>query len=321
MRDPLVSVIIIFLDEERFLGEAVESVFAQSYADWELLLCDDGSTDGSSALARDYARRHPARVRYLEHAGHENLGMSATRNLGLHDARGELVAFLDSDDVWLPQKLERQVEALQAHPEAQMTWARTLWWFGWTGRAEDEALNYENQIPSWPGRVLEGPTALSRILRDPTLSPCTGSIVARKAAVMEVGGFEEEYTGLFEDWVFLSKFLLVHPVVLTDECLDRYRQHPDSCCAVAERIEGLTRGRQGEYLAWLRRYIEDRPVGPVLRWDVTRELWCHRFPFLEHVREARSILYGGIVMGTLAVGRILLPRALRKRLWARWITP
>ena len=65
---PLVSVIVIFLNAARFLSEAVESVFAQTYGSWELLLVDDGSTDGSTEMARGYAERHPDRIRYLSHS-------------------------------------------------------------------------------------------------------------------------------------------------------------------------------------------------------------------------------------------------------------
>jgi len=73
---PLVSVVVIFLDAARFLEEAVASVLAQDHPNWELLLVDDGSRDGSSAIARRYAERHPGRVRHLEHAGHANRGKS-----------------------------------------------------------------------------------------------------------------------------------------------------------------------------------------------------------------------------------------------------
>ena len=105
----LVSVVIIFFNEERFLAEAVASVYAQTFHDWELLLVDDGSSDRSSDIAKGYAERDPARVRYLEHPGHANRGASASRNVGVHAARGEWVAFLDGDDIWLPERLERSV--------------------------------------------------------------------------------------------------------------------------------------------------------------------------------------------------------------------
>jgi glycosyltransferase involved in cell wall biosynthesis len=84
-----VSAIIIFFDAERWLAEAIDSVRAQTLGDWELLLVDDGSRDGGPALARVEAARAPDRVRYLQHPGHQNRGMSAARNLGLRHARGQ----------------------------------------------------------------------------------------------------------------------------------------------------------------------------------------------------------------------------------------
>src|SRR3954451_25115181 len=80
---PRVSVVTPFLNAERFLAEAVDSVLAQTYTDWELLLVDDGSSDGSTEVARNYVGLNPARVRYLEHPGHMNRGTSASRNLGI----------------------------------------------------------------------------------------------------------------------------------------------------------------------------------------------------------------------------------------------
>src|ERR1051326_4073929 len=117
---PRVSCITIFLDAEAFLEESIQSVLAQTYPFWELLLVDDGSSDRSGALARDYARRYPDRIGYLTHERARNRGMSASRNLGLAQAQGELIAFLDSDDVWLAHKLEEQVQILRDHPEADL---------------------------------------------------------------------------------------------------------------------------------------------------------------------------------------------------------
>src|ERR687886_2830749 len=85
--EPLVSNIVIFLDAGRFIQEAIESVFAQTHDTWELLLVDDGSTDDSTQIALRYAERHPGKVRYLEHPGHQNRAMSASRNLGIERAR------------------------------------------------------------------------------------------------------------------------------------------------------------------------------------------------------------------------------------------
>src|SRR5262249_52989515 len=109
---------MIFLDEDKFIRDAIESVFAQSYVSWELFLIDDGSADGSTVIARRFAEQHSDKVRYLEHEGHRNLGMSASRNLGLRHAEGSYVSFLDADDVWLPSKLEEQVAIMNSQPRA-----------------------------------------------------------------------------------------------------------------------------------------------------------------------------------------------------------
>src|SRR5438874_1836189 len=143
---PLVSVITIFLNGERFIREAIESVFAQTYDNWEFFLVDDGSTDASTEIALQYAAQYPGKVRYLEHAEHQNCGMSATRNLGLRHARGTYVAFLDADDVWLSDKLARQVAIVEAQPQAAMVYGATEYWYSWTGHPEDCQRDYK-QLP------------------------------------------------------------------------------------------------------------------------------------------------------------------------------
>ena len=101
---PAVTCVLIFLDGAQFIDEAIRSVVAQGDdVDWELILVDDGSTDESTAIARRWAS-DDARIRYLEHEGHANLGMSASRNAGVAAARGDLIGFLDCDDVWLPRR-------------------------------------------------------------------------------------------------------------------------------------------------------------------------------------------------------------------------
>src|SRR3954447_218586 len=128
--EALVSVIMIFSDAEEFFEEAIASVVAQTHSSIELLLCDDGSTDGSTATAREWARNHPA-VRYLEHPGHAHHGMSSTRNLGIAAARGHLVAFLDADDVWDSDHLDHEVSLLQSHPEAGLVCGQAVDWHSW----------------------------------------------------------------------------------------------------------------------------------------------------------------------------------------------
>ena len=112
MTRPRVSIVTPFLDAGPFLDAAIESVLEQTLEAWELLLVDDGSTDESTATARRWAALLPDKVKYLSHPDRQNRGASASRNLGIHHAVGEYLAFLDADDVYLPHKLTEQVAIL-----------------------------------------------------------------------------------------------------------------------------------------------------------------------------------------------------------------
>src|SRR2546423_76174 len=87
-----VSVVVIFWNAEKFIDEAIESVLAQTYRDWELLLLNDGSTDSSPSIALRYAAMHASQVRYLEHPNRGHFGIAASRNLGMQSSSGEFVA-------------------------------------------------------------------------------------------------------------------------------------------------------------------------------------------------------------------------------------
>ena len=267
---PVVSAIIIFYNGKRFLGEAIDSVFAQTYSSWELLLVDDGSTDGASEIARDYAARHPERIRYFEHAGHRNRGMSASRNVGLQNSRGALVTLLDSDDVWLPEKLARQVATLDAHPDAQMTFGPTRLWYGWTGDASDAARETLRAIHDAPDGLYRPPEMLRRYLRGQARTPATCSILVRREALALTGGFEERFTGLYEDQAFFVKTYLRLACYVTSEVLDLYRQHPASHLAEAKRTGHYSHHRSTAALAdlylWCARYFVRERVTDLTLW-------------------------------------------------------
>jgi glycosyltransferase involved in cell wall biosynthesis len=269
---PLVSVVAIFLNAERFLDEALRSVLAQTYPHWELLLVDDGSSDGGSAIARGYADREPHRVHYLEHPGHRNQGMSASRGLGLEHARGDYLALLDADDVWLPGKLERQVAILEAHPGVGLLFGAPLYWFGWTGRPEDRQRDYVIDLKLPVDRVYDPPSLLLPFLQRAAPTPCPSDVLVRRATAVAVGGFEAHFLGVnmvYEDQAFFSKLLLRAPAFASGETWDRYRQHPGSWYAASKATGGREVARH-YFLRWLRRYLQDQRLagGPV--WDAVR---------------------------------------------------
>lgn len=234
-QSPLVSVITPFLNAERFLTEAVESVLAQTYDRWELFLIDDGSTDGSSEIARGYAARYPSKIRYLEHEGHANQGTAASRNVAIRQSKGTYVAPLDADDVWLPAKLYRQVQLLESHPQVAMVYGASQYWYGWTGDPRDCQRDYMPDLGIQTDRVYEPPALLTLLypFGKGTAAP-PSDIMVRRRTVEEIDGFVEEFRGiyqLYEDQFFLTKLYLRAGVYVSSECWDRYRVHAGSCMA------------------------------------------------------------------------------------------
>jgi glycosyltransferase involved in cell wall biosynthesis len=262
---PLVSVIIIFLNAgETFFEEAIASVFAQTYPHWELLLVDDGSTDISTQIARQYAYQYPNQVHYLEHESHENRGMSASRNLGIQQARGSYIALLDADDIWLPQKLEKQVAILETHPEAAMVYGSTLMWFSWLAAADLLRCDRQRNLGVEPDTLISPPTLVPMFLQQKAETPGTCSVLMRRELVQAVGGFENSFRGMFEDQAFFYKVCLRAPVFVESGCWDRYRQHLNNSCTISQ-LQGQyspyeANPAQLNFLNWFKQYLMEQNV-------------------------------------------------------------
>ena len=280
---------MIFLNAETYIEEAIDSVLAQTFGDWELVLVDDGSTDRSTAIAKGYAERLPEKIRYVEHPGHENQGMSASRNLGVTVGFGTYISFLDSDDVWLPERLEHFVGLARAFPQAGMLYGPTLYWYSW---AEERGMeppvpgqeDFEGHLDMPVHTLIEPPVPLREfLLSGGACLPGICSLLVRRDAYERIGGFEPSFRGLYEDQVFLSKMALWNPVVVTDQVLDRYRQHSQSCCYRAIETgeyhpEELHPARL-RYLKWMLRYCREHRVADAVIWrELRRQAGRYRFP-------------------------------------------
>ncbi len=245
MSIPRATVVVIVLDGERFLDEAIESVVSQSMVDWELFIVDDGSRDRTAEIAERHAGRD-SRIGLLAHPRRANRGMSASRNLGLRAARGEYVVFLDHDDAFEPEKLERLATLLEATSDAMAAVGPNLRWRSWSGAAGDCDLVQDLGVE--PG-LLAPPGLIPKFLSRPDATPL-GPMVRRKAA-LELGGYDEAFRSMYEDQAFLSRLMLRMPVVATGELLHRYRLHEDSCVARAHR-SGRRLAARRRFLHWLR---------------------------------------------------------------------
>ena len=278
--EPLVSVVIIFLNEEKFLAEAISSVFAQSYTNWELLLVDDGSTDRSSEIARLYVDRYPGRVKYLQHKGHSNQGTGASRNLGLHHSRGNYIAFLDADDVWLSNKLNRQVKIMDSQPEAAMLYGSPQLWYSWAGTHGDAHRDCLQVIAVEPNTLIRPPTLLALFLGRKAITPAPSDVLLRRATVDRIGGFEDDFRGLYEDQVFFCKVCLEMSVFVSGECWVRHRQHSNSACSVG-KITGEYYSGHLVFLNWMNSYLSRRGLQRTELWKILQQqLRPYRYPLL-----------------------------------------
>jgi glycosyltransferase involved in cell wall biosynthesis len=187
--------------------------------------------------------------------------MSSTRNLGLAAAHGELVAFLDADDVWEPGHLTHEVGLLMAHPEAGVVCGQAIDWYSW---ADSGARDIASPLP-WPaGVVVAPPDMLVALLRRGAFRTPVCNLLVRKQVLESVGGSEDEFAGLFEDQALLAKLYLSHRIVISGARTARYRRHAESSTARAERDHRYDPSRpnlsMAAFLRWLSSLLQDGQV-------------------------------------------------------------
>jgi glycosyltransferase involved in cell wall biosynthesis/SAM-dependent methyltransferase len=318
---PTVSVIVPLWNAQPFLSLAVESVFGQTFRGWELVLVDDGSTDGSAELAGGYAARAPERVRYLQHADRGHRGVAASRNLGVRNARGRYLAFLDADDVWFPAKLERQLTILEAEPRAAMIDSRAQVWHSWSEKPEDCERDYVVNPFSDPG-LIAPPALLLYHLANATDLPTLSTVLIRREVLDRVGGFDESFPAAVQKWedaAFLSKVHLKESVFVMTECLSRIRRHQHSLRAIMSRTGHMREGRLS-YLGWLERHLKRNSVDAAEIWEAHRRaVWPFRHPVLAAARKGLGAVSAANARRlVVSTARRAMAESTRGRLKQRW---
>jgi glycosyltransferase involved in cell wall biosynthesis len=206
---PRVTALIDTYNHERFLAEAIESVLAQDFParEMEILVVDDGSTDATPQVAARYADR----IRYIRK---ENGGQASAFNVGFSEARGEFIALLDADDVWLPQKIRRVVEEFDRHPQAGAVFHPGQYWCPDEGRCEPDT----SFVP------LDGylPDSEGAILRFSGLS--TSWTTLRREVARRILPLPEKLK-VFADSYIIATVIFCAPVATVNEGLARYRLH------------------------------------------------------------------------------------------------
>ncbi|MBE0411237.1 MAG: glycosyltransferase [Anaerolineales bacterium] len=215
----LVSIIIPSFNQASYLGEALQSVLAQTYQQFEAIVVDDGSTDNTPEIARSFT---DARIRYVRQ---KNLGLSAARNTGLQHAQGNFLAYLDSDDQFLPRKLEILVAEMTAHPELGLVAGQSI--------PIDEMGNKIGSIFATPLRADPSQLLLGNPLH-------VGSVLVRRDWQIKAGFFDESLRS-YEDWdMWLRLLRLGCPMGWVDNPVSLYRFHRQQMTRIGSQMTAAT---------------------------------------------------------------------------------
>jgi glycosyltransferase involved in cell wall biosynthesis len=215
---PLISVIVPAYNAEATLLETIDSILQQTFFDFELLVIDDGSTDGT--LARVRSVRDP-RVRSFTCP---NGGLAVSRNRGIEWSVGEFLAFIDADDMWTPDKLERQLDALRRRPSAALA-------YSWTAFIDSDGRLLFVKEPSW----FEGDVCTD-LLRNCNFVASGSNLLVRRSCAVAVGGFDATLEAA-HDWDFCLRIAARWPFAVVPRYQILYRISESAMSANAVRAE------------------------------------------------------------------------------------
>ncbi len=236
MTNPQVSVVIATYNRAHLICQAIESIFKQTINDFEIIVVDDGSSDETAHVLAQFSNR----IRVIRQP---NRGRSAARNTGVKASQGEIIAFLDSDDLWLPTKLEKQLTKFQDSPEFGVV--QTL----------SSLIDIDGQLLKWPSRARR--RLYQRALRhgytyEAMSRECImflSTVAVRRECWVRIGPMDENIPA-FEDWDWYLRAARVTKIATVPESLVLYRAHSENT-STAEFLEGriITCEKQLNYLA------------------------------------------------------------------------
>lgn len=227
---PKVSVVIPNYNYGRFLAAAISSVLAQTYSNIEIIVVDDGSTDNSIEVLQRFGKQ-------IKWFGQKNMGVSCARNRGVAESSGEILAFLDSDDLWIPQKLEKQIEVFESDKSVGLVHC------GYVDIDKSGNL-LEEHTNGMAGWVAE---EMIRFQRAVILG--SGSAAAVRRDIFEnIGGFDPN-TAPVEDWEFGFQTARHYKIGFVPEVLMKYRQHGSNSHLNIKRMERAFLGAYNKVFA------------------------------------------------------------------------
>jgi glycosyltransferase involved in cell wall biosynthesis len=242
--------------------------------------------------------------------------------LGVRNAKGKYISYLDGDDVWLPNKLEQQVAILESRPEAVMVHGPLLEWYSWTknpmhGRSDHLYGVGEDGVHPFADTLVKPPKLLALFLHKEEFIP-SGILILREI-IEQVGGSEETFSGSFEDAVVNVKICLKFTVFVSGQSWYKYRIHPDSCQRTAIKAKQANTNLL-RYLNWVVNYLSEQGVKDHKIWQALRyALWPYHHPKLHCLLECYRSLIRQIEKPIIHIGRRTLSVSFRNWLWYRWL--
>ena len=237
---------------EKYLAEAIDSILGQTFADFEFIIVDDGSQDGSAAIIRDYSKRDE-RIRLVQHE--HNLGLTSARNSGIAASCGEYIAAMDHDDISRPQRIEKQVDFLKSHPDIGLVGT------GYTSRFMDSSTFQPREMPVQHAFILLHWSLGLSSVSGPT-------IMARRNTLTAVGGYDESIRASDDKELFSRLFGKTRFANLPD-ALYLHRRYDTQTSATRYDIQKsesfATRQR------WLNHLWGKAPQSSLARWDRLRD--------------------------------------------------
>lgn len=291
-KSPTVSVIIPTYNRAQLVGHAVRSVLAQTYQDFELIVIDDASTDNTQELVASF--KEP-RIRYIRHS--QNGGVSAARNTGIEASRGEYIAFLDSDDKWLPEKLEKQVQLFRESD------SKVGVIYTWQCFINDNNERTRTLDPKYSGFILDD-------LLYANVLGTTSTFMVRRECLHKVKGFDSDMPVYGEDWDLWIRLAQQYKFDFVPEVLVHYRD-----CNEVDRLTKNSKEVVDGCLAILKRYHKDVRVDRTYKnlgffakrkkaeifFDLGRRLICHSslISHLEAIKVGRHYLLAAFLAYSL----------------------
>ncbi|MEO6695006.1 MAG: glycosyltransferase [Ignavibacteria bacterium] len=225
---PKISIITPLFNGSKTLEETAASVFAQDYIDWEWIFFDDGSNDGTKEIARKYEKEFPGKIFLYEHEQNENHGTAFTRNRAVEKSIGEVISFIDQDDIWYKDRLSSQLTTLEKTSNCAMIWGPSLYWY--KDREFKQPIGYRGK--GLPTGLYHPPDFIEIFLSDLRGTPIPGAILVRRKFFDEVKGYDESIKGS-EDIVLWLKIAERFPIFYEDKILVKYRKHAGSTLRIA----------------------------------------------------------------------------------------